>query len=279
MSSVDIFPDALVEAELGFLADMDVRPVFHANDATRDVLNVESHRVAIEDLRQRAVAPSLDIEGFRLFPHESQVTDFRNQDELERVHVPEIRNLLLEVSGANDVTVTSVGILRFSERSPDCGALNNSRPARFVHIDASDAAAAAFYERSRPAGAGDRAIKRAAQYNVWRVVSPPPQDVPLAVCDARSLSPEDLVPADAVFDVDGQVVMSFESLLLRHNPRQRWAYYSKMHPGEALVFKTNDTDAARAHCVAHGAFNDPTCPADAPPRASLEMRGIAYWYA
>jgi hypothetical protein len=34
-----------------------------------------------------------------------------------------------------------------------------------------------------------------AVYNVWRVLSPPPQDMPLAVCDARTVAREDLVAA------------------------------------------------------------------------------------
>ena len=48
--------------------------------------------------------------------------------------------------------------------------------------------------------------------------------------------------------------------------------------GEALIFKTNDTDPEAAHCVPHGAFDNPDCPRDVPPRISLEMRGIAYWF-
>jgi hypothetical protein len=51
-----------------------------------------------------------------------------------------------------------------------------------------------------------------------------------------------------------------------------------MRSDEALVFKTNDTDRTCAHCVPHGAFDNPDCPADVLPRASLEMRGIAYWF-
>jgi len=51
-----------------------------------------------------------------------------------------------------------------------------------------------------------------------------------------------------------------------------------MHSGEALVFKTNDTDPAAAHCVPHGAFDNAECPADAPPRVSIEMRGCAFWF-
>ena len=47
---------------------------------------------------------------------------------------------------------------------------------------------------------------------------------------------------------------------------------------EALIFKTHDTDSSVAHCVPHGAFDDPACPPDAQPRASIEMRGISYWF-
>jgi len=265
-----------VIGKLGFSEPMNTRPKFHANDITRDVLNVVPRAVEIEDLRHRSVAPTLDGEGFCLVPHHSLVRDFRDRGEIERVHVEEIRQLLLSVSGADHVAVTSAGVLRFAERSKESGALNNSRPARFVHVDVSDATASNFYARSRPQNG--RGVRRSAQYNVWRVLTPPPQDVPLAVCDARSLSAEDFITADAIFDKDGVVAFTFEAWLLRHNLRQRWAHFSNMRPDEALIFKTNDTDHGAAHCVPHGAFDNPHCPADAPPRASIEMRGIAYWF-
>lgn len=261
---------------LGFSEPMAVRPKFHANDTTQDVLNVVPRAVPIEDLRYRATPPSLDIDGFRLYPHRTEVRDFRDRGELERVHVGEIHELLLAVSGADHVTVTSPGILRFGERSPESGAHNNSRPARFVHVDVSDATASSFYARSRPDN--ERRVRRSAQYNVWRAITPPPQDVPLAVCDARSLAAEDLIAADAIFDHNGAVTFSFEALLIRHNPRQHWAFYSNMRPEEVLIFKTNDTDPECAHCVPHGAFDHPDCPAGVPPRTSIEMRGTAYWF-
>lgn len=261
---------------LGFSEPMATRPKFHANDNTLDVLNVVPRPVAIHDARNRTQSPSLDVEGFRLYAHPSAVRDFRDRAEVEAVHVEEIRRLLLAVSGADEVVVTGAGVLRFGERSAESGALNNSRPARFVHIDCSDATAANFYARSRPDPG--RSVRRCAQYNVWRAITPPPQDVPLAVCDARSIAAEDLIPADAIFDRDGKVAFSFEALLLRHNPGQRWYFYSNMSAADALVFKTNDTDGACAHCVPHGAFDDPRCPEGVVPRASLEMRGIAYWF-
>jgi hypothetical protein len=266
----------VVVGNLGFSEPMTQRPKFHANDIARDVLNVVPRAVSIDDARARERAPALDVEGFRLVTHVSAVRDFRDRAEIERVHVDEIRRLLLVVSGADHVEVTKVGVLRFAERSGDSGALNNSRPARFVHVDVSDATAQDFYSRSRPEHG--RRIKRAAQYNVWRVLTPPPQDVPLAVCEARSIVREDLIPADAMFDLDGKIEFSFEALLLRYNPNQRWAHFSNMHRDEALVFKTHDTDGTAAHCVPHGAFDNPECGDDAPPRASIEMRGIAYWF-
>ena len=262
---------------LGFSEPMEVRPRFHANDISRDVLNVVPRAVPIEDLRQRPVAPTLDAEGFTLVSHASAVRDLRDGAERERVHAEEIRRLLLEVSGADHVAVTGAGVLRFGERSRESGAHDNSRPARFVHVDVTDDAAANFYDRYRP-GNG-RGLRRSAQFNVWRVLTPPPQDVPLAVCDARSLSAEDFIVADAMFDRDGAIAFSFDAWLIRHNPRQRWAHFADMRPDEALIFKTHDTDLSVAHCVPHGAFDNPDCPAGVPPRISLEMRGIAYWFA
>jgi hypothetical protein len=261
---------------LGFSEPMPTRPRFHANDISRDVLNVVPRAVEIEDLRQRTVAPSLDVEGFCLVGHQSVVRDFRDPGEIQRLHVDEIRELLLAVSGADHVAISAAGVLRFAERSKDSGALNNSRPARFVHVDVSDTTASNFYARSRPDNG--RGVCRSAQYNVWRVLTPPPQDVPLAVCAADSLDKKDFIPADALFDKDGAIAFSFEALLLQYNPKQRWAHFSGMRSDEALVFKTHDTDPHAAHCVPHGAFDNPDCPADAPPRASIEMRGIAYWF-
>lgn len=263
-----------VKGEMNFIGPMDERPRYHANDASRDVLNLDPHTVDIEDKRNCALPPSLEVEGFALYPHESAVENFRDLDEVSRVNVPELRALLLELSGADEVVMNPTGVLRFGERSPDSGALNNSRPARFVHVDVSNATAKIFSDRSAPAG---RDYYRSAHYNIWRVLTPPPQDVPLAVCDARTVSRDDVVLADAIFDMKDAPEWSFEGIVIKYNPAQRWAYFSNMNPDEVMVFKTNDSDPAHPSQVPHSAFNDPGCPGDVTPRASIEMRGIAYW--
>ncbi len=124
----------------------------------------------------------------------------------------------------------------------------------------------------------NRPFRRFTQFNVWRAISPPPQDIPLAVCDAQSVAPADLVIGDAVFDHYGVPDWSAESTLVRANSAHRWNYFSNMRDDEALVFVCKDSEAGRPQNVPHCAFDDPSSPPDAAPRASIEMRAMAYWY-
>jgi hypothetical protein len=205
------------------------------------------------------------------------VREFRDGSDVTRLYPGEIRQFVLVLTGADEVVVTGPPILRFGERSKEAGTRDNSRAARLVHIDVSEKAAADFARRATPADAGP--IRRSAQHNIWRTFSPAPQDVPLAVCDARTVGTPDLVPADANFDQHGVVIRSFEALLLRYNPAHRWLYFPNMQPDEVLVFKRHDTDLQQPHHVPHSAFSDSRVPAESVPRASVEMRTVAYWYA
>ena len=263
-------------ATINYVGAMRERPRFHANDHSRDVLALEPHGVTVTDAHSLSEPPTLRREGIALIRHTSAVTDFRDKATVVAVHRGEIERLIGELSGADRVVVASPGVLRFGERSPESGKLDNSLPARFVHVDVSNPTAAAFAERSRPNDSQAR-TRRFAHYNVWRVLTPPPQDVPLAVCDARSVAPEDLVPADAVFDQRDAPEWSFEALVVRYNPAHRWLYFSNMTRDEVIVFKTNDSDPSEPIQVPHSAFDDATCPAGVTPRASIEMRAIAYW--
>jgi hypothetical protein len=250
------------------------RPRYYANDHGRDVLDITLVPMHVTDARRQS--STLDGAGFILVAHRSAVTDFTDRAAVEALHRPEIIALVQEVSGADLVLVTSPGILRFSERAPQSGVLDNSRPARFAHVDVSDATAALFAQRAAPSG---RTLERFVHYNVWRALSAPPQDVPLAVCDARSVAAVDLIAADAVFDSPGKPEWSFEGLLLAHAAAHRWHWFPDMQLDEALIFKTHDSDRRRAHCVPHVAFDDESCPPHAAPRVSLEMRALALWFA
>jgi hypothetical protein len=249
------------------------RPRYHSNDTSGDLLDIQPVQMDIRDAR--GLKMTLDDGGFTLCDHRSAVADFADRAAAEAIYRQEIVGLVATLSAADLVLVNSPGVLRFSERSAKSGTLDNSRPARFAHVDISDATAAQFAHAAAPEG---RRVSRFAHYNVWRVISEPPQDVPLAVCDARTVTPADLIPADAVFNSPDKPEWSFEGIVVAHHPGHRWHWYSDMTRDEALVFKTNDSDRDRAHCVPHVAFDNPRAGAHAAPRASIEMRAIALWF-
>ena len=102
--------------------------------------------------------------------------------------------------------------------------------------------------------------------------------MPLAICDSCSVSPSDLVDADAVRDAPGKPEWSIVVVMVRYNPNQRWSYFPDMSRDEVLVFKSYDSDPDQPRHVPHSAFKDPSCPQGVAPRASIEMRAIAFWF-
>lgn len=266
----------VVHAEVNYTRAMSARPAFHANDKSLDRVPLDPRVVPIRDGRSESERPRLTREGIELFECKSAIADFRDAQAVASLYPQETQRFIHELTGADAVVVTGPAILRFGERSPEAGSRDNSYAARLVHIDSSDATARQFARDAAPKEA--RPTKRIAQHNIWRTFSAPPQDVPLAVCDARSVSEDDLVAADALFDKDGQIRWSFEALLLRYNPAHRWYFFSDMTREEVLVFKRHDTDRSQPLHVPHTAFTDPRAPAACTPRASVEIRTIAYWF-
>lgn len=262
---------AALHALIAYAARAGFRQRYCANDHARDTVVIDAQSMLICDSRE--MTTRLDDEGFALVDHLSCIADFTDRAEVAAKHGHEIVALIKAETGADAVVVTAPGILRFSERSGKAGSLDNSMPARFAHIDVSAATAVELTARGAPTG---KPIQRTAQYNIWRAFSGVPQDVPLALCDARSIAAADLLPADAIFDAPGQPEWGFESWLVAHNPHHRWHWFPDMTRDEIIIFKTSDSEFANA--VPHVAFDIPDVPPDCPPRASIEMRATAYWF-
>jgi hypothetical protein len=234
--------------------------------------------VWIEDLR--GIETSLDQEGFQLLRHTSAVADFDEIEEradVDQIYIDETVQLLREVTGAAVVMPLGGGKKRYGEGAVDkLAGLKNAKPARYAHGDVTDASA-----QMQAAGLAQAAgfelqdFGRWALYNVWRATTAPPQDFPLAVCDARTLRPDDIAPVVAETEIRGVGVFVFETSGYLYRPAHRWCFFRNMTPQEVLVFKTHDSDPARACRVAHTAFTDPSCPAGVPTRASVEMRALA----
>ena len=263
-----------VRARIGYSERTGKRPYFYANAHEKDYVPLAPELVTIRDARGRGC--SLDVEGFTLVAHETAVPDLSDLEQVKQLYTGEAAALIQSVTGCDHVTMAPMGILRFSERQGAHAAHDNSHPARFVHVDVSREAAVEMRASGAPEG---RTIVRSAQYNVWRVLSDPPQDVPLGLCDYTSVAPTDLIDCDAIFDpLDGSEEWSFPNYLLAANPAHRWFYYPDMHRGEALIFKTSESDPKLAQCMPHGAFDNPLADPDTAPRISLEIRGTAFWF-
>ena len=275
--------DRPVETRVNYIGPMTERPRYYAGDGSRDILALDPRTIRVDNARLWVRPPSLAREGFELIQHRSDVSDFRNPQEIARIHGPETERLLLELTRADKVVLSAPAVRRSADcsagavRLTSSGPLSETRPVYFVHIDMSDSTAALVSQRHRRRDHGPP-MRRSAHYNIWRALSPPPQNLPLALCDSRSVSPADLVEADAVMDLPGKPESSYEGLVVRYNSRHRWSHFPDMNRDEVLVFKTHDSDPAHPKHVPHAAFNDPTCPPGAVPRSSIEMRVIAYWF-
>ncbi len=118
------------------------------------------------------------------------------------------------------------------------------------------------------------ATKRILNINLWRPIRPV-ERMPLAVCDASSVSRGDLVRT-VIGHKPGETASPFAGFNLAYNPDQRWYYYPAMQPDEVLAFRLFDSEMQRPHLTAHTAFEDPTSRPGAPPRLSHEVRTIAF---
>ena len=132
----------------------------------------------------------------------------------------------------------------------------------------------------------ERALEegRFAIINLWRNIAPEPVAAhPLALCDAASLDPFDLV----VFEIHYADRIG-ENYYAKQSSDHRWYFYPELTRHEALLIKQWDSagelarsqgenpDAMRpdAPCTfsLHSAFEDPQTPQDAPDRWSIEVR-------
>ena len=220
----------------------------------------------------------LEQQGFQLVAHSTAVRNFLDSQELERVYYPEVRDLIMKVTGARAAAVAATPFVRFGERASQSGQVAQLqagpfRPHRLRRRQGQGAGRTGVRHTRGPRVALQalRALQHLESSDTAA------QDIPLAVCDARSLAREDLIEALAVFDFAGVPERTADSYVVRHNPAHRWHYFRDMTPEEALIFVTNESDPARPHHVPHVAFDDPTCPATATPRSSVEVRVVAYF--
>jgi hypothetical protein len=266
-----------VEAALNYLKPGIEHPFVYAYEAPpgEPQRNIEyvPQRVAIRNARPIAHELSLDKQGFLLRGHDTDVADFYDDDEVQRVYYPEVEQQLRQVTGARKVVIFD-HTRRNSDTPLGEGGVRAREAAASVHNDYTEKSAP---QRVRdlldPAEAEARLKERYLEINVWRSIAGPVEAWPLAVCDARSLDSQDLVASQRRYP--GRVGEIYH---VSYNPRHRWFYFPRMRRDEALFIKCFDSAGdGRARLSVHTAFQDPTTRAGAPPRESIEVRCFAFF--
>ena len=265
-----------VHGTLTFIRPQNTKPVFHSSALTGGIpevfFEVEEHTVPIGDMREIADTLSIDREGFELMRHTTAVEDLYDDDAVDKQYFAEIESLLRQRFDADWVIIFNV-----TRRSDGgTGAVNRDGlrgPARRVHVD--------YTAKSGPQCVKDllgeadakrltESDARIIQVNVWRPIRGPVQRAPLALADASSVRPGELIATDQVFpDRVGEIYH------LAHAPLQRWYFTPRMTPDEVLLIKGWDSlDDGRAQFTPHGAFELSDTDETTPPRESIELRTL-----
>jgi hypothetical protein len=268
-----------VRAELNYLRSGEGRPVSYTFEPPAGVPwttgAIEPQRVTVRDGRPLAALGelSLDKSGFQLLGHRSALADFSDDAAIRSVYYEESAQLLRNATGAEKVLIFD-HTLRDSERGSRATA-SLREPVRRVHNDQTFVSGPRrVRDHLPPEEAAERLKHRFAIVNLWRPLATV-ERLPLALCDARSIAPEDLVPSDLVYrDKVG------ETYSFLYSPTHRWYWFPKLRPDEVLLLKIYDsrTDGT-ARLTAHTAFENPADAPDAPPRRSIELRALLFWPA
>ena len=121
--------------------------------------------------------------------------------------------------------------------------------------------------------------RRIVVLQFWRNLGPARMDLPIAFCDARTVTLGD-ARAFVVRDYAGAGGPDFEALaiLAPADPgRHRWYAYPDLGRDDVIAFRTYDTDlvtSGRTYFTPHSAFRDPAVPLGAPARSSIELRAV-----
>ena len=264
-----------VVAPLNFLVPMAEKPVAYNYEPPPGIPvrtgQRETHRVPIRDARPMIDQLSLDREGFVLLHKQTAVTDFYNEEQIKALYYPECERVMREATGAARVVAFDHIV-----RNATMAAIKGSgikMPAKSVHNDYT-----AWSSSKRVHDLmGDEALallkNRFAIINLWRPIRGPLLESPLALCDAQSLEEENLIASDLKYpDRTG------ETYSITYNPNQRYYYFPKMEPDEAVLIRCFDSAlAGPSRFSAHTGFDDPETPADAPPRESIEVRTLVFF--
>lgn len=243
-----------------------------------------SYDVTIRNARPIVDELSLDREGFTVVQHKTSCADVRDPEIMREKYLEEMVPFIKNYFNASWVVPKRAALtLRLAAGTaiPKGGWNKVSgvrQPGGMAHIDfASVAAPMLAAAEDQIQGTPIRPYSRLMIIQAWRVLSPPPQDFPLALCDASTVLDTDVVGYDYVANTRNEPGSAYKTCVLRFNPAQRWYYFPNMTADELILFKGYDSEVHYNPQAPHSAFDDRHTYSDAKPRASVEARFFVYY--
>jgi hypothetical protein len=290
----------------------------NGSDAGSEGINLTSYKMNLTDARNCASTNPLSLHsnGFELVTARSQDSkiDFFDNDQVIKYYYPECASTIKECTGAKHIFMFDHNIRSATGKKVNkklSGGQHVQGPAHVVHGDYTlTSAIDRFKQLSNSPGRNDTFKKalgvsdslipkdlvaetllngRFAIINLWRnIVSEPVEINPIALCDASTVSVEDLL----VFEIHYSDRVG-ENYFAKHNQKHRWFYYPKMTKDEALLIKQWDSSGGLASTNGklsdsylpdnpstfsfHSAFHDPSTNESAPDRWSMEVRSVVIY--
>jgi hypothetical protein len=252
-----------------------VNETFGPNNIRRRTSGAEEkHRVEIANGRE-AHGLALDASGFVLVEHRTAVKNFFDLEELKRAYYPEVEALIRRVSGAERVVVFDHTLRSGDEAEREAKLLRE--PVLSAHNDYTEWSGPQRVRDLMGEEAEPLLQRRFAIIQVWRPAYASAAEMlranPLAMADARSIAADDLLVAERRYP--NRIGQTYR---LKWSERHRWFYFPQMRRDEAIVFKVYDSAKdGRARFTPHTSFEDPSTPAGAAPRQSIEARALAFF--
>jgi hypothetical protein len=264
-----------VEATLTYCVDDGRMPVNETKDIVTKMPaysgNFDDHIMRIHNGRTSINTLNIEVNGFELIKHDTQVKNFIDVDEVKTTYYTEIEELIKRHTSAFKVVVFDHTVRTGDDDKR--AEMHLREPVKRVHNDYTEWSGPQRVRDVLPEEADDLLKKRFAVIQVWRPTQPVLQTNPLAMCDARSLAETDLIIAERRYpDRVGQTYQ------IKHNKNHEWIYFPEMKQDEAVIFKVYDSAKdGRARFTPHTSFDDPTTPTGAEPRESIEIRTLAFF--
>ena len=228
----------------------------------------------IYDVRRCDDVLSIDRHGFVAVKHQTKFGDERDLDKLRAGYPDEIIDLIRALSGTSWVLPKRVDlVMRASVRKPGQEATAGAAHADYTRRSIREQAELVLAAN----GQAGKPFRRVGVYQTWRALSPPPQDRPLAVCDARTIREADRLPVANAIGPEDDPTKVFETTLARYSPDHRWCYLPDMNLDDLLVFRGADTDPDMNLNIFHTGFTDPTAGPTAVARESVESRFFCFF--